>query len=358
MKIAFTADIHMSNNLPFSTIVKNGITDRLLEQRELWKQIYNIVENKKTEALFVLGDLFDHSRVDAVTLTETVRNVVKCPVPIYILPGNHDATTTTGGRFTVEALGEMGNEDVHVIGNNFKPIKFGKTKIWSVSFRTHKEIEKAIRKITKKMKSGFCNVLLLHCSILGAKAYGWQCDDGVNPKYFKSFDHVLAGHFHDSQSFSDNGFYVGSPMQHHFGDVNSPSQILIADFDKNYFIEPTIDMPNFYICDYEDRKEIVKFKKGDFVRFEFELTHSDWIRKKVEVDIFIDNLRKKGIRADYRYRPISQALQRISLPKGDGSISLEKAIGKYVKVSKTELKSKDLIEFGKEVLNSVIRKTQ
>lgn len=368
MKVVFTADIHMSNNLPFSAPFTGnrpgnlkGYTDRLLEQRDVWDQIFGFVEKKKAEALFVLGDLFDHSKVDAATLTETVRNVVKCPVPVYILPGNHDATTTTGGRFTVEAFRAMGNQRIKVIGDSLKPMKFDKVRIYSVSFRTHAETENAIIRIKKKLNPKKLNVLLLHCSILGAEAYGWKCDDGVDSALFESdFDHVLSGHFHRTQAFSKNGFYVGSPMQHSFSDEGSPSGIWVGDFrgKKRGFMFKHFETTAARFHTFKNARwkceEFSKVKKGDFVRFEIKATHADWVKKKVAIDALCRKLaEEENLRVDYKFRPISQASQRIALPKGGGAISLKKAVAEYVKATETELDSKTLRRLGKDILASV-----
>lgn len=363
MKVVVTADIHMSNNLPFSTPLTGqpdnlkGYTGRLLEQRDIWNQIFSFIKKKNAKALFILGDLFDHSRVDAVTLTETVRDVVSCPVPVYLLPGNHDATTTTGGRFTVEAFEAMNNEKIKVIGNTLKPIKFDETRFYSVSFRTHSKTELAIKKISKRMDHNRLNVLLLHCSILGAETYGWKCDDGVDSELFKDFDHVLAGHFHRTQAFSENGFYVGSPMQHSFADENTPSGIWVANFRGKHkltgFQHLETTAARFHTCGVDDFDQL-RTAAGDFVRFEIKATHADWINKKVAVEVFCEKLRKeKKLRVDYKFRPISQSSQRIALPKSGGAISLKKIIVQYVKATETDLNPKALRRLGKDILTSV-----
>lgn len=369
MKALFTADIHMSNSLPFSTMGIGGCTDRLLEQVKVIDTIYKIAKDKKVDAIFILGDLFDHSRVDAVTLTHTIDIMVRTPAPLYILPGNHDATTTSGGRFTVEAFTAMKKKNIEVIGveQNYPLMenKWGNIHFWPVSFRTKTETESAIKKIKKRMNEihlNWMNVLLLHCSINGADSYGWTCDDGIDTKLFKGFKHVLAGHFHTTQHLiskkPEKCFYVGSPMQHHFGDENKPCGVWIGDFDKKQkfeFVE--IDVPKFHTFDFDDFdfKNVKKsgIKERDFVRFNIEVTHADWVSKKVAVEEKCRILSEKGYRVDYRHKPITQNSERILLSNDGGEISLSRAISQYVKASETELKKKELKTFGKEILSSI-----
>lgn len=364
IKAIVTADIHMSNSLPFSSMVKNGCSDRLLEQMKLWGKIYKVILRKKAQYLFILGDLFDRSKVDAVTLTHTVSAIVNCPVPVFILPGNHDAATMSGGRFTVEAFSEMNNKDIMVLGlDSERRLTFGSNStpsIWSVSFRTVAETEKAIREIKKNMDRSMNNILLLHGSILGADSYGWKCDDGLDPKIFNEFDQVIAGHFHQTQAFAENGFYVGSPMQLHFGDCASDCGVWYAEFNdkkKNKFEYIKIRSSRFHVFDYDDFKlDLVaseKYKKGDFIRLKLSCTHADFINRKSGVEETCRVLKDKGFRVDYRHKPISQINERISIAKEDGVLELDGSIVKYVKSIETELKTKRLIKMGKEILSGV-----
>ena len=101
------ADIHMSNSLPYAKHLRDGVTDRLSEQEKLIYHIFDSAKKYKCKAIIIHGDLFDRSRVDAITLTTTVKSLAKTPVPIIIVPGNHDGINTRGERFTVEALSEI-----------------------------------------------------------------------------------------------------------------------------------------------------------------------------------------------------------------------------------------------------------
>lgn len=363
IKAIFTADVHMSNTLPFSTVVENGCSDRLLDQLSLWKKIYKVIKKKGAQCLVILGDLFDRSKVDAVTLTHTVSSIVNCPVPVFILPGNHDASTMSGGRFTVEAFSSMDKQDVTVIGlkdKNEWGMGGDDVVFWPISFRTISETEKTIMGIKGRMKDWDNNILLLHGSILGADSYGWKCDDGLDPKIFEGFDQVLAGHFHQTQSFSDNGFYVGSPMQHHFGDCGSDCGVWLAEFnkgEKNKFEYIKIRTPKFHIFDYDEFSVDIlkkkKYKGGDFIRFNVVSTHADFVKKKVAVEETCRLLTDKGFKVNYRHKQISQTNERISIAKKDGIIQLDSAVSKYVKSTQTELKPEQLIRLGKEILEGV-----
>jgi len=382
-KIIAVADIHMSNKLSYAQPLPNqrGLTDRLADQMHLWERMYAAALRNKVDALFVLGDLFDRPTVDAVTLTYTTAAVMNSPVPVYILPGNHDANSIRGGRFTVEAFSHMGkpkcHEPVEVIGEavdgkediDVLQIAVGKgqsrrqLEFWPIGFRPVAETKAVLQRFRKKLDKNNYNVLLLHNSILGAEHLGWECDDGLEPdEVCQGFDQVLAGHFHLKQNFGDIGMYLGAPMHHHFGDAGRPAGFWVIEWpggDK----EPVMQFidggaPEFHV--FESLKKPSKqcgVKSGDYVRYEIEVTHPEWIKRKPVAQAICDALKAEGIHASFKQKPIAQHEARLGEKdiKKAAAMSMEKAIGKYVKatgVVTSSLDLKRLREMGREILES------
>ena len=92
-KILFTADIHFSNSLPGAIPGENGVTNRLQDQINLFDELCEIVREEKITDVFVLGDIFDKSIVDPITLTTAMncfRNLSNFAC-VQILSGNHDS---------------------------------------------------------------------------------------------------------------------------------------------------------------------------------------------------------------------------------------------------------------------------
>lgn len=358
-KLLFTADIHFSNNLPFAKPTQNGLTDRFEDQLKVWEQIDEIAREHEVKAKFILGDVFDQPRADAVTLTHTVEKLLEeTETPLYILPGNHDANNIRGGRFIVEAFKHMQNNIV--VMDSRKPVViFQNWRFWFVEYMTIEETKKEIKKIRKKMSDEFRNVLLLHNSVVGAHSYGWECDEGLSPKFVcKGFDCVIAGHFHEYQGFGKNGIYLGSPMQHHFGDAGNRSLCWIVEFkeDGAEFSPVDINAPKFYAIKDDDFAQTYRPNKGDYVRYDIEASHEKWTQIKQRIMKKCDNLNKKGINASFRHIPIHKRRSRIEIDTEVGNLSLENAIKEYVKMSATKyegLDKKRLRLLGKEALKSV-----
>lgn len=333
----------MSNSLPFSKVLENGYTDRILEQRKVWEELYKIIKNKKAKALFILGDLFDRSKVDPITLKETVKQIVKSSVKTFILPGNHDAS---GDKFIVEAFGEIGNKRIKLIGNGDKPIKYGNIYFHSVSYRSIEDTEKAIKKIRLK-KSGK-NILLLHTSIVGAEYCGCACGDGVKQKFLKRFDFVLSGHFHNTHKFSDNGLYVGTPFRTSYGEKDFSTGVWNIDFDKDKFEYVEIDCPNFYTFDL-DKIDDSKLKKNDFVRINVKCKTYEFASKENEVKNLISKYIENGIRAEYKHIPTTETDNRLGIDLSK-KLNYSSIIKKYVELNNTGINSKLLINYGKKII--------
>jgi DNA repair exonuclease SbcCD nuclease subunit len=372
LKTLFIADVHMSNKLPHSVPGENGLTDRFEDQLKMWEQIRDIIEEGKGyDAVFILGDLFDKSLVDPVTLSHTVAEIVKIPVTTYILSGNHDISFAGGGRSLVEVFGSFENDNVEVIGegghSSVKGVLGGKIlKFHPFSFKTVEENSLELTDVT--FPDGQFNIALVHNSILGAEHEEWTCDSGLDPEEdFVDYDKVYAGHFHKTQRFSDKGMYIGAPMHHHFGDVGRDAGVWSIEFKNvdgeietdEQFIP--LDLPKFYKVKFNGVDKRAKLSKGikggDYLRIEVEATKSEWLGAYKKLNDYKSALEKdRQIHVSLVHKPVYYHEERLENGSELGSFSLEKAIVQYVKsedVNTDGMDEKVLKEFGKNVLEMV-----
>jgi DNA repair exonuclease SbcCD nuclease subunit len=335
-KGAFLADIHMSNKLPYAKPTSRDRTDRLDQQLEVLHRIHEKAAAEGCQALFLLGDLFDKSLVDAVTLTHTVQEIAEWTLPTYILPGNHDANNIRGGRFTVEAFGVMGRKHLSVLGEKGEALEPNEwLAIWSVSYKPVGETREEIKAIKGLMSRERTNVLLFHNSVLGAQHAGWTCDEGLLAEEVcgDGFDWTLAGHFHDTQVFGEKGtgLYLGAPMHHHFGDTGRKAGFWIIEFTSDgkraaEFVPG--GAPHFYVVKALDAK--VKAKAGDYLRFDLEATHADWATEKLKAREAVEALKARGINASFRHKPIYHHKTRMASGSKAATLTLDEAVSKYV----------------------------
>jgi len=368
-----TADIHMSNRMPYARPTKDDRTDRLEDQMAVWDQIHAAAERYDVDSVLILGDLFDRSKVDPVTLTHTVEAIMKTKRQIFILPGNHDANSIKGGRFAVEAFREMKNDLVKVIGEkpgqSLEVEMDGKCNLafWPLAFSPVGQTEIELKKIRKCTDKNDFNALLIHNSIMGAHHMGWECDDGLDPrKTCAGFDMVLAGHFHQNQELDagkPDGIryqYLGAPMHHDFSDVGRESIVWLYEFEDNASggLDVTaakipIQAPEFFTMEPEN--VVPKMKPGDFIRVIVKATHAEWAKRRHAVETMVDSLKGDGIRASYMHKPVYHHGSRIKEAKSGRSetFSMENAISEYIStegVSTAGLDKSQLKTLGMEAL--------
>jgi DNA repair exonuclease SbcCD nuclease subunit len=370
------SDIHMSNQLPYARPSENGRTDRLDDQLALWKHVARTAEVVRADALFMLGDVFDKARVDPVTLTHTVEAVMNLGLDTFVLAGNHDANTVRGGRFAVEAFGEMGAAHVHYMptGGTIQPTEW--LAFHPIAFSPLEATREALAEARgKALPHPAQNVLLLHHSILGCKHLGWTCDDGIEAaEVCDGFSTVLSGHFHEHQRFGPElqGMYLGAPMHHSFGDAGreQAGYWVIRFSRKNHepkmrLVDP--GLPRFHkVTDPEARPEVAP---GDFLRYHIAATHREWSELKHKLGEVCEAYKAMGVRADFKQKPVPVKSVRLkgatSSPGAAATFVLDDQISAYVdhvaphddEVKSELLKHEPLKRLGRELLAEARRAT-
>lgn len=362
-----TADLHMSNTLPHSRpATDDGITDRLLDQQKLWTEIHASAEEHEVDATFVLGDLFDSSLVDPATLIVTSEALKATPVPMYILPGNHEAN---GELFISGAFAHLGADKIIYLGGaDPKGYQISDwLRFWPMDYSTPERLMKRITDAMDYMAFGRkpAEVALLHHSIVGCSHFGWTCDDGVlADDVCEPFDWVFTGHFHEHQAFGpeEKGMYLGAPMHHRFDDVGRSAGWWIMDW-KHRSGKVSLDAkfipssaPRFHAVKWSGKSSLkgVKAKPGDYVRLIVEATHAEWTKLKPGVSAAVGRLREAGVRASWKHKPEYHHGRRL---KGKatrvGSVDFIDAIDAYLgapDVDTSGLSLKKLRRLGRELL--------
>jgi len=361
-KAIYTGDWHLSNRLPHAVVVGNGETDRLRQQIALIDKIYASATKHKAKAIIVVGDIFDRSLVDAVTLTAATGALSRAPVPVYILPGNHDASSVKGGRFTVEAFGEMNNPNLHVIRGQFE---LANIDFYAFPFQPVKETQIDMALIQEKLvDDGRPKVMLFHNSVLGCDHLDWTCDDGLDPdEICDGYDLVVGGHFHQYQEFGSCGMYVGAPMAHNFGDKGKDSGYWLIDINRKSkkYTKKFIPggAPDFHVIESPGAEgnpaDMGKvWNKGDYVRMETTCTNAEWVQIEPNAMKIRDHHIKNGVNVTLKHKPVYKHEKRLVKASAGAKLSLTTAIGEYVKDTSTEgLDAKKLKSIGKEILATV-----
>lgn len=86
MRCLISADWHISGTRPRCRADEDWIATQAKDIEAVWK----IAKDQRVEAVWILGDLFDTSRVATEAVNLVLREFEKAPCPVYTLCGNHD----------------------------------------------------------------------------------------------------------------------------------------------------------------------------------------------------------------------------------------------------------------------------
>lgn len=87
MKILHTSDLQLDAPFTFLGVLGQGHREQL---RETFTTILTLAEEGDYQILLIAGDLFDSNRPLQRTIDQVLRGLGSLPIPVCILPGNHD----------------------------------------------------------------------------------------------------------------------------------------------------------------------------------------------------------------------------------------------------------------------------
>lgn len=366
----FTADWHLSNRLPYAKAVSggDGVTDRLLEQMDVIRQIIKAAKDKRVDGFHILGDIFDKRSLDAIVLkagAQLIAELLEVVSKVFIMVGNHDVYSITSSRSVNEFFDFIGSggakylEPETILDKGTRGTRFHVLPWCSLDIATERLDSMVVTK--NKTKDKGLDVLLLHHAVQGAKDHNWVSKDGLNPEDLdRNWDLILSGHFHDHQTFGDKGYYVSAPMQHDFGDEGDGLRgFYFITFDgSEYKMEfNRTEHVCFYSMQYftyllSPNEHKNKWRNGDYVRFDVDATHAEWKLLKPEVDAVEKELVDSGLRVvPARFIPSTQHVDRIELSE---SASTEEVLTKYLDVTSHEGLDRDrLLEIANYAIKEV-----
>ena len=157
------------------------------------------------------------------------------------------------------------------------------------------------------------NCIFAHQEFRGCRMGGKISEKGDiwNPE----FPLVISGHIHDSQTIGENIQYVGSPIQHSFGETLNKS-IWFVTFDE--LEKPEIEKINLKVKPKKiihlDLEGVKKFDTSELEKFNIKIkincTYPEF--KSFRQSLTYSNLYKQGVKMNYCIRgekPVSQGLK-------------------------------------------------
>lgn len=201
MKLLCVGDIHCkASNLPAF--------------RELMRRVRLLALSQHVDAVWLSGDVFDRHAEVHVACVEAAQSAVTSLAevcPVWASVGNHDCATNAEPIGSPHALMVLrGIQGLTIIDKG--------TQIGSVvlaPYRPPGELISHLDDVVPGWRA--CRVVMCHQEMRGVKVGPIASERGDN--WDATLPLAVCGHIHDRQWLAPNVYYVGTPMNHTFGET-------------------------------------------------------------------------------------------------------------------------------------------
>ena len=249
MKLLHLSDLHLGKRV-------NEVS-MLDEQDYILRQILELADTERPDALVIAGDVYDKSfpSGEAVTLFDDfLVRLAKRRVPVLLISGNHDSPERLA--FGSRLLDASGIHISPVYSGSVSPVTlqdaYGPVHFWLLPFLKPAHVKRffpdeviegytdAIRAAIAHMDVDFSgrNVLITHQFVTGAST----CEseelsvggaDNVDASVFDGFDYVALGHIHGPQNIGSNRIrYCGTPLKYSFSEASHNKSVTVVSLGE------------------------------------------------------------------------------------------------------------------------------
>lgn len=191
-------------------------------------EIIKIVNNVKPERVVILGDvLHTHEKISMQCHASAVNFFTKLSETskVYVLIGNHDRQNNSDFLTDIHPFNGISNEKIKIIS---KPLK--EEGIIYVPYVPIGRFREALDTLNDDDLFSNVDLIFAHQEFKGAQMGCKRSSKG--DVWSKDNPMVISGHIHEHQII-DNIMYLGTPIQHSFGD-NSKKFVLLIDSNKKF----------------------------------------------------------------------------------------------------------------------------
>lgn len=226
--IAISADPHFGRHKEFDRLNEFGFSTRLNNILAAFVACCNdALNNHQARHLVVAGDFLHQAKsIDDMTahiVAYMLQDIAQHFASIHIIAGNHDYAHE---NYSLLSLFEMIDNIKVVKANSIRYAIIDGLKIALMGWCKDPKYMKYMMGMLDKV-----DVLIGHAEIQGALNNDNQPNPhGLDAGLFKAIPLTLLGHWHKRQQIGNgNIFYIGSPLQHNFGECTNPTGYCLLD---------------------------------------------------------------------------------------------------------------------------------
>lgn len=252
MKFLHTGDLHIGKTLHEFPLLE--------DQKYILKQIIEIAEAEKTDAVLLAGDIYDRSipPVEAVSLLDDfLTELTSKNIMVLAVSGNHDSGERLSFMSSV-----LEKQNIFIAGNSVEPLRriewekngeqitFVLLPFVKPAEVGAKSTDEAVRLILDREGLSGENtekhhkyVLITHFFVTDAGKTPELSDsespvhvggiDNVEASAFSFFDYVALGHIHKPQKIGAGEiYYAGTPLKYSFSETQQEKSVVITEIGK------------------------------------------------------------------------------------------------------------------------------
>jgi len=271
LRFLATGDLQVHAWRQFSYTRSNGQNSRLYFCLKVFDIILREAKARGINKVLIDGDVIEeNSFIDVEVYDAVYRKIEKLHdegLDTVINLGNHDVLRESGGRVlhSLRAFRKVATivEEPKLVWGFLSVVP------WMAN---PEDIKKAILGLEASRKMG----LALHCGVQGARTgpTSYLVRNPIKLRDIRAtdFGFVLLSDYHTSQKLSPNVFYLGSPIQHSFGEIHRPAiwDIRVLDVAPWYIAKRIYtDLPRFksvHVRRLSDFKDKLDSFSGNYVR--------------------------------------------------------------------------------------------
>lgn len=207
---------------------------------EYCHKIYSLVKEHSPDFIVVMGDLLDtHEIVHTIVFNNAVKFIatLSSMAPTYLLVGNHDYINnqqylTTNHPFNSFKMWDKKKFNITVVDDVIME-EYADMSVILMPYVPAGRMKEALDSRIDDWES--CTCVFAHQEIRGSKMGAFESVNG--DVWDADMPMLISGHIHDKQRIGDNVVYVGSSMQHSFGERSDKTVAIATIGDEGIAIE-------------------------------------------------------------------------------------------------------------------------
>jgi DNA repair exonuclease SbcCD nuclease subunit len=225
LRFLHTADWQLGLKLAF--VAGDGGAVARFQRFEVIRRIAQIAKERAVDAVVVAGDVFDDNAVGDDSL-QRARDALApfAPIPVLLLPGNHDAATPDC------ALARLGaGPHVHPLLDDAPFVLDGRARFHPCPLRRRHERDDPARHLPRRDPADPILVAIAHGALIDFTE-GLESKNVIDFRSVldKGFDYLALGDWHGTLSFDARVWYSGAPEPTRFKEKR-PGLVLLVEID-------------------------------------------------------------------------------------------------------------------------------